>query len=156
MLGTLSVPKWDVILKGESYIASEVFQIHPEMHETDGRSSWKHLSINYWSHWVLSHFLPRLALKLHTKYHILDTLSVQKIGCWTAMRDIHCSWSASKPSIVALSRWDKLPCAFLETHVGLTKLCYTDVDSQITNKCRFWVSSQYGKYWVLNCEERHP
>ena len=43
---------------------------------------------------------------------------------------------------------------------GLTELlCSTKVDSQNTNKmqvCKFWVSSQYGKYWVLNYEERHP
>ena len=36
---TLSVPKWLVILNGEAYIAYEVFQNHPEMHEIDGRSS---------------------------------------------------------------------------------------------------------------------
>ena len=36
----LSVTKLDAILKGEAYIAYEVFQTHAEMHETDGRSSW--------------------------------------------------------------------------------------------------------------------
>ena len=36
----LSVPKWLVIFKGVTSIAYEVFQNHPEMHETDRRSSW--------------------------------------------------------------------------------------------------------------------
>ena len=66
----------------------------------------------------LSHFLPRLALKLHAKYHILDTLSVQKMGCWTARRDIHCLWSASNPFLDALSRWEELPCASVRHSCG--------------------------------------
>ena len=36
----LSVPKWLVVLKGGTSIAYEVFQSHPEMHATNGRSSW--------------------------------------------------------------------------------------------------------------------
>ena len=36
---TLTVPKWLVILKGETSIAYEVLQNHPEMHETGGRRS---------------------------------------------------------------------------------------------------------------------
>ena len=69
----------------------------------------KHLSINYWSHWAIC-YQDSLS-KFNAKCHILDSLSVYKMRCWTARRDIHCWWSVSKPSLDALSRWEELPCA---------------------------------------------
>ena len=46
-------------------------------------------------------FSPRLALKLHTKYQIFNTLLVQKMGWYATTRDIHCSWSIWRPALDA-------------------------------------------------------
>ena len=79
-----------------------------------------------------SHFLPRLALKLHTKCHISDTLSVQKMYYGI----LNCKeryplllMKCFKTLFRCITQID-----LLDTHVGLTKLCSTKVDSQITNK----------------------
>ena len=91
----------------------------------------------------LGHFLPGLALKLLAKCHIWDTLSVQKMGCWPARRDIQCLWSASKPFLDALSGGEELPCTSLRHLCISLSLCSTKIVSQIIlPKCKCWVSSQ--------------
>ena len=87
----------------------------------------------------LSHFLPRLALKLHAKYHILDTLSVHKMGCWTARRDIHCLWSASNPFLDALSRWEELPCASVRHLWASPSYVPRRCTLKLVTKCKFVV-----------------
>ena len=57
------------------------------------------------------YFSPKLTLKMHMKCQILGTLSVQKSGWYSIMRDDHCIWSASKPSSDAWDRWEELLCA---------------------------------------------
>ena len=74
---------------------------------------WYELPYASFCHSLVSprHFPPRLTLKMHTKCVILSTLSVQKLGCSSTMRGIHCLWSVSKPSLGAPDRWEELRCA---------------------------------------------
>ena len=80
----------------------------------DAWDGWEELLIEYIYQLLdpLSHFLPRLALKFHTKCHIFNSLSVQKMGCCATRRGIHCSWSIPIPSLNALSWWYELTCAY--------------------------------------------
>ena len=80
------------------------------------------------------HFPPRLTLKMHTKCVMLSTFSVQKTGCYSTMRGIHCLWSVSKPSLGAPDRWKELRCASSCRFIGLTELCSTKVDYQNAHK----------------------
>ena len=103
----------------------------------------------------LNHFLPRLALKLHAKCHFLDTLPVQKMGCWTARRDIHCLWSASKPSLGTLCRCEDLPCASFR-HLWVSPSCVQRRPTlKSLTKCNLGYPLNM-QNWVLHCEERHP
>ena len=79
----------------------------------DALSWWYELPYASFRHsWVSPrHFPPRLTLKMHTKCQILNTLSVQKTGCHSTMRSIHCLWSVPKPSLCAPARWEELLCA---------------------------------------------
>ena len=67
------------------------------------------------------------------------------MGCWTARIDIHCLWSAWKPSLDASSRWEELPCAsFRQLWVSLSHFS-SRLTLELLTKYKIWVSSRYGK-----------
>ena len=67
--------------------------------------------------------------------------------CWTARRYINCLWSASKPSLCALSRLYELHCALFR-HLWVTpSYVPRRLTLKLLTKCKFGVSShsQSGK-----------
>ena len=90
--------KWDTVLRGRAFIASELFHILHLMYKKVGWDS-DSMYMPYTVHTMS--FLLRWTLKLYIKYRIWGTISQREIGYCAARKDIHCWWRGSTSSLDA-------------------------------------------------------
>ena len=144
---TLSVPKWLVILKGETYITNmRCFKpILRCMRPMGGALNRIRLSIIGSTEPFSTKVSSQVARQMPHFEYPLSTNNTYIMGCWTARRDINCLWSVSKPSLDALSRWEELPCASAR-HLWVSPSYVPQrLTLRLLSKCKFGVSSQYAK-----------
>ena len=100
--------------------------------------------------------LPRLTLKLYTKYQMLSTLSAQEMGWCTAMSDIHYCWSIPIPSsnVCRKMRWasDSI-YKHLVVHIMIF-LCKTD--SKTVSKIPYDGYPLSMGNGMMCCKDTHP
>ena len=138
--------KWDIILQGGTAIAYEVVQNLPQMHNADGRCFWQHFSVIYRSHQfhINQHWLSNCTQNAR----VFGTLSVivWQMGWCATRRDIHCSWSVSKPSLDAQDRWEAHRIAYVCNSWVLMCHSLPTPTLKLHQKYQIWVSAQYGKW----------
>ena len=90
----------------------------------------------------------QIARKMPHFGYPLSSENTYIMGCWTAMKDIHCLWSVSKPSLDASSTGEELSCPSSRHMWVSPRYVPRRLTLELPTKCKFWV---YPLSMIIGC-----